>query len=152
MLLQQKLLFHDWSIINDMIVNDSYVYLVNTITEYLDEVAPKKIVKVRTDEQFREPWVTVNLKKCDNKCRKLCNKARRTKSKIDHDYYKCYRNTLNRLKLHEKRKHYKEIIQKIGKNSKLLWSALHAILKKSYRKSEITHISYHCELFSLIKE
>ena len=100
--IQQDLLFHDWSPVNHLNVNTGYAYLVNEITRSMDQHAPKKVIRLKADEQFREPWLTVQLKHYNQKCRKLCNKARVSGSVKDHEYYKQYHNTLNRLKLHKK--------------------------------------------------
>ena len=94
--LQQYLLFHNWSDIYDMNVVDSYKYLVEMITGYLDIVAPRKSIRLRVNEKFRDPWVTVALKKCDLRCKKLCSKARRSCSESDHQHYKMYRKKIMR--------------------------------------------------------
>ena len=140
--IQKDLLFYNWSVIANMSVDESYAYLISVITDVMNVHAPKKCVKIRIDDQFREPWLTVKLKKYNQKCRKLCNKARRTQSESDHRYYRSYRNTLNRLKEFEKRCHYKEVLNKIGKNTKLLWNVINGMLKKSHNKSEIVELKY----------
>ena len=76
----------------------------------------------------------VSLRKYSSKCRKLCHKARLTKQNSDFERYKKYRNILNRLKLSEKKKHYTELFQKIGKNSQLLWNVVNNLLKKRQNK------------------
>ena len=58
---------------SDMSVNDSYRYLSDAIMAALDLHTSKKLVKIRADEKFREPWLTVKLRKYNHKCRKLCN-------------------------------------------------------------------------------
>ena len=73
---QQHLLFYDWDPINDMDVNQSYKYLIDVITEGMDIHAPKHLVKISPDERFREPWMTTSIKKCNQRCLKLCNKDR----------------------------------------------------------------------------
>ena len=143
---QEMLLFHNWTIIYDMSVNESYEYLISVITNALDKIAPKKLIKLRIDEKFREPWMTVKLKKYNNKCRKLCNKAKNSGLKKDHDFYKKYRNTVNKLKLLDKKAHYKEAFNKIGKNSKLLWNVVRGLLKKSHNRHGIVELLYNDKL------
>ena len=53
--MQEKLLFHDWTPVDNMSVNDGYGYLIETIMNVLDSVAPKTFVKISNDEKFREP-------------------------------------------------------------------------------------------------
>ena len=101
--IQQDLLFHDWGIINDMSVNNGYNYLSNVLSNTMNKFAPLKTVKICIDEKFREPWLNVKIMKYNHKCRHLCNKARQSGLESDHNRYKQYRNTLNRIKLHEKK-------------------------------------------------
>ena len=121
-LLQQKLLFQDWSYLSNPVltVDKSYLYLNTVITKALDDCIPKKLVKIKGDDKFNEPWLTVGIKKCNSKSRHLCNKARNSGVETDLIRYKNYRNSLNRIKLYAKRKHYKGLFEKIGKNSKLM--------------------------------
>ena len=60
-----------------MEVNNSYKFLISTITEALDMYASIKTIKIRNDDRFREGWLTVSLRKHNQKSRKLCNKARK---------------------------------------------------------------------------
>ena len=80
-----------------------------------------------------------------------CNfrfRARKSKSLADIQKYKQYRNTLNRIKLHEKRQHYNEIFKKIGKNSKLLWDVLNRLIKGCNNKMEICGIKVGDEMIT----
>ena len=138
--IRHDLLFHDWSNLCSKSVSECYDYLIAVITDCMDKHAPKCLVKIRADEKFREPWLTVKLHKYNQKCRKLCNKTRQTSSETDYRRYKQYRNVLNRVKLHERRTHYTEVFRKIGKNSKLLWNVVNCLVKKSNNKSEIVEI------------
>ena len=126
----QDLLFYDWGPMHDLSVDDSYAYLVNSITNSLDRHAPKKLIRVKACDRFREPWMTVQLKKYHAKCRKLCDKARKSSNVNDEKRYKMYRNILNRLKQSVKRQHYSVLFIKIGKNSQLLWNVINNIVKK----------------------
>ena len=74
--IQQDLLLEDWSPINDMNVDSSYEFLIQKIRDKLDKHAPIKKVVLTTDCHFREAWLTVRIKKCNVKCRKLCEKAK----------------------------------------------------------------------------
>ena len=140
--IHQFLLFHDWSSIYNMSSSDGYKYLVTIITEALDLFVPKKTIYLHADEKFREPWLTVNLMKYNQKCKKLCTKAKATGHPDDVSRYRCYHNVLTRLKLHEKKQHYKEVFQKIGKNSKLLWNVINVMLKKQTKKIDIPQLFY----------
>ena len=138
----QDLLFKDWSPLYEMTVDSAYQFLINVIVNSLDKCAPRKTIKIRACDRFREPWMTVNIKRYNRKARKLCEKARTSKKEDDYRQYKSYRNVLNRIKLHEKRAHYVELFQKIGKNSKLMWNVINNIVRKHHNKTEITEIFY----------
>ena len=144
--IQQYLLFYDWSFLHECGVDEGFSYLDKTIQGALDQYAPKRMVKICSDDKFHEPWLTVSMMKCNKKSRKLCNKARQTGSDADHSKYKNYRNALNKIKMYEKKMHYKALFDKIGKNSKLLWNVINGLLRKSHDKSGITRILCNNEI------
>ena len=84
--IQRDLLFHDWSYLDngDLTVNESYQYFANIIEGVLDTRAPLKCIVICNDDKFREPWITVSIKKCNRKCRVLCNRAKTTGDESDH--------------------------------------------------------------------
>ena len=59
-----------------------------------------------------------------------------------------YRNTLNHIKLSEKRKHYDELFQKIGRKSQLLWNVVNNLIRKTSNKMEITELNYNNRLLT----
>ena len=75
--------------------NSAYEYLLGKITRQLDRFAPKKIVTLRACDKFHVPWLSVKFHKYNTKCRKLCDKARRTQSDCDIKRYRSFRNVLN---------------------------------------------------------
>ena len=138
--INQKLLFTDWSLIYEMDVNDGTSFLIDQITDALNEFAPKHTKKVVNKQIIHEPWMTVRLLKYNNKSRKLCMKAKTTGKYEDFERYKNYCITLNHLKLSEKRSFYDSLFKKIGKNSKMLWEVLNRLTKKLTNKTEITSV------------
>ena len=135
--LNQYLLFHDWSNMNNMTVDELYEYLVMIITKYLDELTLKVTMLLTNKEVFREPWMNIKLCKMNKKCKKLFKKVRISGSIVDLNRYKCYRQALNRLKLHEKRVFYDALFKKIGKDSKTPWSVLNSLIKHTNNKKDI---------------
>ena len=138
--IQQRLLFQDWSAIHELDVNSAYKFLLDRITDAFDEFALLKRIKIKQCDLFREPWMSVNLRKYASKSRKLCNKARISGNPADFEKYKSYRNVLNRIKLHIKRDHYSNLFKKIGNNSQLLWNVVNGLLKKVNNRNEIVEI------------
>ena len=84
--------------------------------------------------------MTVRIKRYNRKTQVLCKKAKSSGLEIDHIRYRQYQNTLNRPKQHEKWEHYKNLFQKIGKNSKLLWNVVNSLIKKTVNKTEVPEI------------
>ena len=100
-------------------------------------------MRIRPDDRFVEPWLTVSIKKCNQKSRKLNKKANNSGLESDYRKYKEYRNVLNKIKQSEKRKCYNELFQKIGKNAKLMWSVMNNLIKKTNNRHEIVELSYN---------
>ena len=88
--INQALLFHDWSVMANMDVNQSYNYLVGTITGVLDALAPKKSILISKRRCFHEPWMTVKLCKWNSKCKKLFQRFCKTRLQTDHVKYVNY--------------------------------------------------------------
>ena len=140
--IQRDLLFHDWSCLDAMSVDESYSYLITVITGVMDTYAPIKQIKIRACDKFREPWMSVRIKKSTLKARKLCNRTRKSGKHEDFARYKHYRNTLNRIKLHERRVHYDDLFKRISKNSALLWNVINNLVRKTSNKCDI--VSLEC--------
>ena len=98
-----------------MDVNDGYAYINTAIENCMNKYAPKKVVQIRCDEKFHEPWLTVRLMKYNEKSRRLCRRAKISGLDKDLKMYRDYRQILNHLKLHVKHTHYQELFTEIGK-------------------------------------
>ena len=92
--IQQDLLFHDWSPVYMLSVDNSYKYLIDTITLVMDRYAPEKVVRITVDKKFREGWFSVTLKRLNQKCRKLCRIAQQSGQPDDFVKYQNYRKIL----------------------------------------------------------
>ena len=88
--LNRVLLFHDWSVLNPMNVDESYDYLVNEITSALDHLAPPKTVLTAQKDCFRELWMNVKLCKYNSKCKHMFKKARISNNLQLYNKYKMY--------------------------------------------------------------
>ena len=80
--------------------------------------------------------MSVKLCKLNSKCKRLFKHARVSKDANKLMRYKSYRKVLNRLKLHEKCKFYKDLFLKIGNDTKMLWSVLNSLIKCTNNKLE----------------
>ena len=138
--LNQRLLFYDWTAFYDMPVNIAYEFVVNVISEFLDELAPRKFMVIPRKEHFKEPWMSVKICKYNSKCKQLFKKARQSNNSALIAKSKMYRATLNQLKLSEKRTFYNNLFNKIGKDSKTLWSVLNSLIKKTSNKQLVVYL------------
>ena len=139
-LINKDLLFYDWSVLDVMTASESYENLISVITNIVDKHAPLKEMTVRKSKYLAEPWMTIKLCKLNQKCRVLCDKARILQTESAYIRYRSYRKILARIKQMEKRQHYTKLFQKIGKNSRNLWSVLNSLTKKSVNKTDVVQI------------
>ena len=114
----------------------AYDELISVLNVYLTQVAPCKTIIVTKKEFFHEPWINVQLCKYYMKCKCLFRLAHEKKDENLMLKYKQYRQVLNRLKLSEKRTFYSNLFNKIGKDSRTLWSVLNSLIKKSSNKND----------------
>ena len=141
--LNQKLLFHDWNTIYDLDANLSYEYLVKTIMNYLDEVAPLRQIFISGKDYFVEPWMNVKLCKYKRKCKSLFSRARLHTDEQSYDRYKRYRQILNKLKRFEKRTFYATLFNKVKNDTRTTWSILNSLMKKVNNKTDTIELSVH---------
>ena len=114
-----KLLNHRWDSFYELLnVDTAYNYIVKTIQNVLNVVAPVKYRRQSTLKSFTEPWMSVKLSKYNRKCRKLCEKYKRLPNECNKRMYQNYRKTLQKLKRFEKRVFYKNLFEKIATDSK----------------------------------
>ena len=139
--INHELLHKNWTpLYNIYDVNDAYHYLIECLNLCLDKFAPKKMIKCTNIMGFSEPWMTTQLCKFNRKCIRLCDLAKNTNNLEKLVKYRNYRVTLTRLKRSIKQTFYKKLFEKIGTNSKSLWSVLNSLMKKCKDKTVITSI------------
>ena len=141
--INQELLFTNWEPMIAMGVNESYVFFRDKITDALNKYEPLKRRIINSKDVIRDPWMSVSLLKCNQKCRKLCKMATQSGLSMHMERYRKYRQALNRVKQYAKKSFYANVFEKIGKNSKMLWEVLNTIVKKSNNKVEITSVKSH---------
>ena len=101
-MINEKLQDIDWNGTLSMSdVNHNFDYLSNSISRVMDDIAPRRTVKISSKWRFVEPWMSTTLEQSVNKKNMLYKKTLQ-KNSIDADVasYKVYRNTYNRLKHH----------------------------------------------------
>ena len=68
------------------------------LMKHLDDVCPEKVVRVSTDRNIKEAWMTPGLLKCATKQLKLYKDYITKKDPVSEDKYKEYRDVLKRTK------------------------------------------------------
>ena len=134
------LLHYDWNSIYSLDANSSYEYLLSVIQSAIDIFAPIKQYRDSARVSFTEPWMTVQLLKYNRKCQHLCTRAKLSLDETHVKKYHDYRKTLFRLKKSIKYNFYKTLFDKIGNNTKTLWSVLNGLIGKTNNKLEIPEI------------
>ncbi len=126
----------DWSSLENLGPDDGYNFVINTITQALDIIAPKKTVRINPSRIVKQPWMTNGLVQSAKSCDKMYKKVHGLdKNSPEYQRYKDFRNTYNKLKRKAKSKFYMDKIEEFKTNSKKLWSLLRSITGKSNDKS-----------------
>ena len=128
-----------WACLDNMTVDDSYNYVVRTINNCIDLVAPERTKTITNKRIPKEPWMTSGLLKSSSKCDKLYRKVigRDKNDKKYLDYIK-YRNTYNSIKRKAKHSYFSNKIIQFKNSSKQLWGTLKYIIGKANNKESIT--------------
>ena len=139
--INQDLLFADWTNLVELNVDESYNLLIDRISRSIEKHAKEKCIKVSKKSSFTEPLLSVPLLKMGSKCNKLFRKSiGKQPDSAEVNAYKNYQRSLVTLKRHERYQFYKKLFEKIGTNSKNLWSVLNGLISKSRNKHTITSI------------
>ena len=97
----------------------------------MDEVAPKRIVKISAKRRFVEPWMTTSLEQSANKKNLLYKKTLQNNSTpADVKNYKIYRNTYDRIKQHAQETYYQKKALNFKNNTKKLWKLINKVIRK----------------------
>ena len=135
------LLPHNWSMIQNLPVNEAYKYFNDTIENSLNEHAPIRKIKLSEKRILREKWMTKSLLKCSKKCSELFKKQiGKKKDSVDRLRYLRYRNTFNVVNINTKRSNYSNLVTEHQNNAKNLWGKLNELTGKCNDKGEITTI------------
>jgi exonuclease III len=130
----------DWTILEDMSLNDGTRILSQKIPQALDFYAPLRNVIIPNKKKagHREPWYTDCLKISSVKCLKMYRKVIHNKhDSPEYLEYKKYRNLYNNLRRKAKHCYYNNLINNQRQNSKKLWKTLNKITGKISNKKDI---------------
>ena len=134
--IKESLTNFNWSILENLDVNDAYKTLSTKIEKLLDQFAPICSVKVPNKNIINEPWMTPGLLRSSFTLENLFKKS--LGKDIDHPKhieYILFRNKYNSLKRKAKFLFYKNRINDFRHDSKNLWKTLNQLIKKTSNKS-----------------
>ena len=136
--LKQSLQKIDWSQLNRLSnTNEKYDLFIDELTTMVDSHLPEKEVTIPHKQYICEPWLSKSLIKCGKKQLKLFEKYMKGGNSDDHERYKQYRNTLQKIKRRAKREFYTNQCVKFRNDSKRLWKTIYNVTKGHNDKSTI---------------
>ena len=106
----------------------------STLVDVIDEVCPEKVVRVSTNRNIKEAWMTAGLLKCSNKQLKLYKEFITKKDVQSESKYKTYRDILKRTKRNCRREFYLKKCTEYRNNSKKMWQLINSVIGKSSDK------------------
>ena len=118
-------------------VNKSFEYVHDIILKKLDAYAPERTV-LRKPLKHSEPWVTSGIKNSLRKQRLLYKKINTCHvTTCNRDFYKQYRNSLQRVLRTSKKTYYSQQCVDFKSNTKKLWGIINKVVNKSSHKQNI---------------
>ena len=130
--MNHSLLDKDWiGVLNGTTSNDKFNQFCDTVNEVLDQISPRKTVRISAKHRYIELWITKGLEKSSNTKMKLYRatlSANHTEADIMK--YKHHRNLYNKLKRSAKEEYYRTKCFQFKQNLKKLWSLINDTIKK----------------------
>ena len=96
----------------------------------IDHFRPENMEKIPAKRVIGQPWLSKGLLKCSKKQLLLYKTALSSKSKIDQERYKHYRNVLKWAKRASHETYYVKRCYELKSNTKKLWSMINNITGK----------------------
>ena len=134
LLVNHDLLHADWSVLHNKNVNDAYNMFSDFLRDSLDKHIPFRKTWHNPTRQSLPYWYSKRILRNRSKCKKLFKESCLDPQLVSK--YKSYRNSLNRLILHEKHEFYRERFQKFRGNIRTTWSLINSLTKKSTNKND----------------
>lgn len=116
----------DWSEMENMDINNGWIFVKNKIQESIELFIPKKTTSNKKD---KSPWMTQNIKKSVKKKYKMFKRFLETENSRDyHDYVKT-RNEVSKAIKKSKKQYEKNIASKVKENPKAFWKFVNSSRK-----------------------
>ena len=111
-------------------VNAAYDLFIYMLIILLNKHLPFKESKIRASK-IRKPWVTPTLLRYIRKKNKMYKRYLKNKTPLNERNYKTYRNKVNNLLRHAKKRYYSNQLNEARNDIKRTWSIINTILQKS---------------------
>ena len=128
----------DWIGLLNGTTNENFDTFSQIISDELEKVAPKCIIKISAKMKYFKPWMMKGLEKASNtklKLYKVILKPDHTEE--DAAKYRVHRNIYNSLKRLAKLNYYQEKCKAYRQNTKKLWGLINETIKKTKHRGSI---------------
>ena len=123
----------EWPPLQPLHINDQFDFVNNTLLEYINSCAPRKVAKIPAKYVARENWMTKGLLQSSINLHKL---RKNETGKANSNLYKSYKNLYNRLVRIAKTMYYTALIDRYKGDISHAWKVLNEIIGKR-KKNEI---------------
>ena len=140
-------------LLNSENTESAYKYFHEKYLFLLNKYAPLRKLTKKENKLKQNPWMTQGILKSISKKRKLfkkfkCSKLRDKDSNATYKNYKSYNDMINKLIKKCKRDYYQQYFQTHMKNSKMVWTGINKLLKRSKRKQRTIYLEENNALVS----
>ena len=98
----------DWNdALGKTITNQSYDYFIKTFSPIYDNCFPIKVIEIKT-KKLLSPWITKDIKKSSKRKQKLYEKFLKKKSPKNEKEYKDYKQLFEKIKKNSKKKYFQD--------------------------------------------
>ncbi|XP_065658504.1 uncharacterized protein LOC136083020 [Hydra vulgaris] len=121
----------DWNLVlQSHDVNNAYDLFLNQFCKLYDKAFPEKKITVKT-KTVLTPWMSNGLLKSSKRKQKLYDKYLKKKTYKNEMTYKNYKNIFEKIKRNSKKLYYAKLLSQATGNTKKTWSVIKEILGKN---------------------
>ena len=118
-------------------VSDAFEKFHGILTKSIENRCPMRKIKISKKRIIKEPWLTKGIISSSRKQLRLYKKSLTTKSEIDCEKYKQYRDCLQRIKRNCKRLYFSQQCERHKHNTKKLWETINMMTGKLVNKMSV---------------
>ncbi|MBY0580085.1 MAG: hypothetical protein K2P53_00155, partial [Rickettsiales bacterium] len=129
----------DWDLIlQSSEANNAYELFLNCFCNQYEKAFPEKKIVINT-KSLLCPWMSKGLLKSSKKKKKLYEKFLKNKTYKNETNYKHYKNIFEKIKKNSKKLYYSKLLERTNGNTKKTWKVIKEIIgnTKSYEKNNL---------------